>query len=394
MNMKRFIRFVRFSLLIAVIGLVTACGGSSASAAPIENPTAEQLLGMDWVQIEEYAKKEGKVSYWLWHDEEAFLRLCDAFTAKYGIPVELTISDKVAGETKILAEMDGKTGSFDVFKCGGEFTKTAIEGGLYAGPILQIIEGRELLDEGLSIRQEGVEHNGYLVPMYLNQTGLAYNPNHVTDLPQTWEEFEAWIDANPKRFGFCVPENGGSGQALAHTVIACLTGGYDQYYGDGDCDPEKLAKWDVVWDWFNERKNKLTFTTSNADSISRLNQGEFYMIAAWDSDIYRATGNGDLFKDARMYIPSIGMAGGGDTNGLLKNAAHPAAGLLLINFLSSPEAQAIYVEETKGLPARQDVPTPYSMLSPGDMQYRIAWTPACYKAEYKSGFTEKVLMNR
>lgn len=373
-------------------GSAPAPGGAAPAGDP-ESPTFEQLMEMDWAKIEEYAKKEGKVTYWVWHDEPAFQVVTRAFTEKYGIEVELVVSEKAAGEQKVLAEKDGAVGSIDVMKCGGEFTKAAIEGSLFAGPVLSKIEGYEVLDPGLSVRQEGVEHGGYLVPFTLNQTGLLYNPRNVTNPPQTWAELEAWIDANPKKFGFCIPEKGGTGQAFVHSVIANTTGGLDQYYGDTDCDPAKLEKWSAVWEWINSRKDKLTFTASNSDSISRMNQGELDLVVAWDSSVLVSLQNGELFKDAVLYIPEFGMTGGGDTNGLLKNAGNPAAGMLLINYLSGPEGQTILQEETKGYPARTDIPALYTMLPPEQMEkYRIPWTPACYKAQFIADFTKNVSM--
>ena len=85
----------------------------------------------------------------------------------------------------------------------------------------------------------------------------------------------------PKKFGFCVPEKGGSGQSMMQTVITNETGGLEQYMSDREVDPAKTEKWDTVWGWINDHKDQITFTTSNADSISRMNQGEITMTVAW-----------------------------------------------------------------------------------------------------------------
>ena len=364
-----------------------------AEPAEIENPTVEQLLEMDWAKIEEYAKKEGEVVFFAWHDEDFFQKLCMAFTEKYGIKATFVFADHNAGVDKALAEKDGAVGSFDVMKVGGETTKTTIAAGIYAGPILAKMENGDKLDPGLSARQEGVEHQGYLVPLHLNQTGLLYNPAKVENPPQTFAELEAWIDANPKKFGFCIPDKGGSGQAFVHAVIGATTGGLDQYYGDEECDPAKLEKWSAVWEWINARKDKMTFTASNNDSLARMNQGELDLVVAWDDNAYRTMKNGELFKEAKLYIPEFGMTGGGDTVGVMKNAAHPAAAMLLVNFLTSDQGQQMFIDEMNAFPARVDLPTAHSLIDPAEMQkYRIAWTPACYKAQFIADFTQYVLM--
>jgi putative spermidine/putrescine transport system substrate-binding protein len=46
---------------------------------------------------------------------------------------------------------------------------------------------------------------------------------------------------------------------------------------------------------------------------------------------------GNLFKEAVLYIPDFGLAGGGDCAGVLRNARHKAAALLFLDFLTRPE---------------------------------------------------------
>lgn len=84
---------------------------------------------------------------------------------------------------------------------------------------------------------------------------------------------------------------------------------------------------------------------------------------------------GELFKDATLYIPKFGMAGGGDTLGLMKNAPHPAAGLLLINYMVSDEGQQLFMDVMNTYPARTDLTATSTLLKPEDMQYRFEEIP-------------------
>ena len=399
-----------FCLLLMVtmlVGIMAGCGAqntttlpgsatpaASATPATTTTPTAapKSLLDMDWNEIEAAAKKEGKVVFWVWHDESFWVQLGQAFEKKYGIEFELVVSEKNAGVDKALVEKDGAKGSFDVMKVGGESTKTTMDANLYTGPILPKIEFKDKLDQGLSARQEGVEIKGYLVPVHRNQTGLLYNPRKVTNPPQTWAELEAWIDANPKKFGFCIPEKGGSGQAFVHSAIKEVAGGLDKYYGDTEVVDSKTANWDLVWKWLNDRKSKITLTTSNNDSLARLNQGELDLVVAWDDNAFRTISAGELFKDATLYIPEFGMSGGGDTVGLMKNAPNPAAGLLLINFMTSEEGQQLFIEVMNTYPARTDLSAKATLIKPEDMKNRLNWIPAPYKKKFIEDFTKNVMM--
>ena len=283
-------------------------------------------------------------------------------------------------------------GSLDVMTIGGEFVVAAMGANLFSGPILPLMEDRQHLHPGLSVRQEGLDHGGFIVPVYLNQTGLLINPRAVTDPPQTWEELEAWIDANPMRFGFSTAAGGGTGQSMVHSVIDFTTGGLAQYHGHAEVDPELHAGWDVVWQWFNDRLDRVTITTSNIDSISRLNQGELHMVVAWNDQAYNLINQGELFDDAVLYVPQFGMVGGGDTMGLLANAPNPAAGLLFLNWITSAEGQSVMTEAMQNFPAHTGVQTAHTLLSPEDLQNTVDWIPAVYKAQFIEDFTRYVLM--
>lgn len=382
------------SVLIACslfIALFAACDGTSGKTS--SKITMEELLKKDWSEIEKAAKEEGSLIFSVWYNEAGFTEILKKFTEKYGIKVELVVANQTAFLQKALAEKEGATGTIDVAVIGGEMVKTLIDAKAMAGPLLDKIEKKELLDPGLSAYQEGVAHNGYLVPLYRNQTGFLYNPDKIAekDLPQTWEDLNNFIKNNPLKFGMCPPDKGGSGQALTMLAIQELTGGLEQYYGDSDVVESKVENWTLVWDWFKENKNNITYTTSNNDSISRVNQGELYLVPAWDDDSCVARKAGELSEKMKLYIPKMGLAGGGDSLGILANAQNKAAALLLVNWLVNEEGQTLVADILNAIPARTDIPASMTMISQEDMQYRTTWIPAAYKTKFSKDFTTYVL---
>ena len=92
------------------------------------------------------------------------------------------------------------------------------------------------LDPKLSKTQEGYATDGYLVPVYRNQTGFVYDPDKVPNPPQSWAEFTAWLDANPGQFAFNDPSKGGSGQAFVQAAIVNILGDEDSYAGDTELE--------------------------------------------------------------------------------------------------------------------------------------------------------------
>ena len=378
---------------IMMLGLLTGCGQKESQSSEAAPENTKSIYEMTEEELIAAAQAEGSVTFAVWHDEAMWRELGEGFTEKYGVKFEVVVGDQQSLTNKALAEQSSEKGTIDVMKVGGEYTKITMDANLFMGPTLPSITAKDVLDESLSVRQEGVDHNGYLVPLHLNQTGLLYNPDVVTDAPQTWEELEAWIDAHPGKFGFNDPSNGGAGQSFVYSVIRNVCGDPDKYFGDTEVEEADVANWDEAWQWFKDRSDKITITASNKDSISRLNSGELSLVVAWDDQTTSAISSGELFKNAVLYIPSFGMAGGGDTAGIMANAPHPAASLLLLNYFTSEECQVSFNEVLNTYPARSDVPVTNTTINSEDFVNRVSWLPAQYKALFISEFLENVLMS-
>jgi putative spermidine/putrescine transport system substrate-binding protein len=375
----------RFWLVVLVLVSLTlsACGGAQPAVQT-------DVLALSWDEVVEAAKAEGEVVFYSWWGEEYWREAATRFTEAYGIKATVVMGECL---DKILAEKDNAVGTVDVCLIGGANVKTTVDAGLWYGPIFPKMPSAAQLDQKLAAYQEGVETGGYLVPIYRNQTGFLYDPERVPDPPQTWEELNAWIEANPKGFAFSDPAKGGSGQAFVQTAISNLTGGIDKYKGDTEVDPAKVADWALVWDWINAHEDMVNITVSNNESIDLLNQGAASLVVAWDDDSQVSITRGTLFQRAELYIPEMGLPGGGDTAGVIHNAPHKAAGLLFIDFLTSPDMQQLLNETLGTTPARTDL-TALPSLIPEEqrLNFGLPWIPAAYKALYSEDFTKFVLL--
>lgn len=351
------------------------------------------LQKASWDEIVAAAKEEGQVTFYAWYFPDYFKEAAQDFEKQYGIKVNLIIGDSTANFNKAISEKDRAVGTIDVMIVGGQWVKTSMDLGLFTGPMKNVIPDADKLAPSLWEVQEGVLTKGYLTPFHRNQTGILYDPERVSNPPQTWAELEAWIDANPKKFGFNDPSKGGSGQSFVHTLIKETTGGLDKYKGDTDVVPEKVANWNLAWKWVNDREDKLTFTVSNNDSIIRINDGEMAMTFGWDDNVKDMMNKGNIFARAKMYIPKMGAAGGGDTMGLLKNAPNKAAGALFIYHITTKEQQLKKFEMVGAYPARTDIALEGTLLTEEDRANNaIAWFPAPYKSFMISEFVKNVLM--
>lgn len=387
--MKKLTKVLALIMVLAlVVSSMTACSGKKAAASY----TVDDLLQKDWAEIEKLAKEEGSLIFTAWYNEAGFTELLKGFSEKYGIKAELAVAESTAFSQKALAEKDAKVGTIDVGLIGSEI-KTMLDGNVLGGPILNKINDENIIDENACKYQEGIATNGMVVPLYYNQTGILYNSDVVKaeEVPQTFEELEAWIDAHPGRFGYNIPEKGGSGQSFCHLVLTTLSGGLDQYYASTEENKALTDQWSKGWEWLKSRKDIMVITTGNNDSISRLNQGEIDMTVAWNDDLDVCRASGEIGNNALLTVPAMGLAGGGDSLGVLKNAPHKAAALLFVKYMISLEGQQAMKDILAAIPVRTDMDGLSGGLTAEDMANRVAWFPIVYKLKMNQDFNVEVL---
>jgi putative spermidine/putrescine transport system substrate-binding protein len=382
-------RLLKMTVLLTLAALVFAsCKGRKDSTQ-----AEKDYLSMTWDQIIAEAKAEGSLVFYTWWGEEHWIEAGREFEQKYGIKTTIVVGDAAANANKVVAEAKQTEGTIDAIMIGGDYLKPVLDLGCFYTPITKVIPNVDRLDPKLLQFVEGLKNNGEMIPLYRNQTGLLYNPARVPNPPQTWDELVAWIKANPKRFGFNDPSKGGSGQSFVQSAIDAITGGLDQYRSDTELQSARLESWTKVWDWMNSMEPYWTYTISNNDSISRLNAGEFWITVAWDDDTQVNLKSGSLFKEAVLYVPEFGLAGGGDCAGVLKNAKNKAAGLLFLNFLTDEDQQIKMNERIGSYLARTDLSTAIQLLPEEQRQKNgVPWIPAFYKREFIDQFVKNVLM--
>jgi putative spermidine/putrescine transport system substrate-binding protein len=376
----------RRTILSAMLGLAGLLGVQQSALA------ADDPLTMPWDKVVEAAKAEGEVTFYAWWGEEFWRTAAKDFEAKYGIKVTVVTGDRANNIGKVVSEASSATGTIDSLLVGGVELKSLLDANALYGPLVGAIPETDKLDPSLSKVQEGYATDGYLVPVYRNQTGFVYDPDKVPTPPQSWAEFTAWLDANPAQFAFNDPSKGGSGQAFVQTAIVNILGDQEKYAGDTELKQEKVADWGKVWDWFNANESKFTITSSNNDSLDRVNQGEVLMAAAWDDDTAVSLSKGTLFKRAKLYIPSLGMPGGGDSLGIPANAPHKAAAMLFISYLIQADVQKQLNATIGSYLARTDI-SGENALIPEEQRQKNGrpWLPGAYKGHFIQQFVSEVL---
>ncbi|MBV8492735.1 MAG: extracellular solute-binding protein, partial [Alphaproteobacteria bacterium] len=119
-----------------------------------------------------------------------------------------------AGSQKILEKLEAEKANpnwdLDVVvvhqKAAGEMVKD----GLLAKYTGEVPTGK-LVTSPTAKKALGVDVDGYVLPMFLSQTAIAYNTTTVKEPPKTYADLAKWVAANPKKFGYNGIKGGMSG---------------------------------------------------------------------------------------------------------------------------------------------------------------------------------------
>ncbi len=345
---------------------------------------AEDLNGKSWDQIVAQAKAEGQVTWYVWYLVDDLRRFVAPFEAETGIRITIPEGTQSANIQKLLAERERTRGDIDVISASnGSYDSMDGAGLLMPLAFLPKDDGR------IWMRNAG-DPGGHFLAFWGNQTGIAYDPAHVdpAGLPQTPEEFAAFWAANPGRFGFNY-ENGGAGPAFYEATIREVTG---LDFASGEVTDDRVAALDKGFAFFLDNHENFVITSSNADSIIRLSDGELWMVAAWEDHLSGLQTRGEVRKDIRFYVPSMGMDGGSNGVGIARNAAHPAAAAVFIAWLTSPEVQARFNAEFGTAPMNTAADDSNALVPREQRAYQTTRVPRPFRDRIEEGFVDKVIL--
>jgi iron(III) transport system substrate-binding protein len=298
-----------FAAILALGGLLAL----QDSASALTNQEIAKLTGPDRQKIlEEGAKKEGKVVIYSSLIVNQLLRPWqEAFEKKYpGIKFEYWRADTGPILQKMTTERQAKNQQFDAMEYSGTAIVTAIKAGAaesFTSPVLQSDFDPDTYDT----------QNGFWAGTRTSYFGTAYNTKLV---PQAPTSFEALLD--PKWKGKMAWETSDTGRVQFITNVLLTMG-----EKDGEEYLKKLSA-----------QNVIPSTASARALVDRVGQGE-YPIAL---HIYAhhpliSKQEGAPLDTALMEPIDSGLAG----IQLAKDAPHPHAAMLMIDFILGREAQTI-----------------------------------------------------
>ena len=349
---------LRTRLLLVVLPTLLAL----AACAGEQQPTTSTDIGKaltgsleeQWQLILEQGRKEGRVNFEMWCGGESINRWIDTFVTpemqhRHGIAVKRVC---VAGSPldRVLAEQrQGAVGANDVLWTNGATSYQMISQGLFYGPVAyrlpNFLRYYDVNAPDLVV-DFGYPHRGYETPYTRTQFTLFYDAAGVGPAPRTLDELKRWIKEHPGRFTYPNPDADFTGEAFLKTVFYATnaSGDYQPFLAGGN---QQLLErsWGPTWDWFNEVKPYLwrageTYPETLGQLEALYQNGE----VDWTMSYGPARGSqliaeGKAPRTTRGLVLADGTVANANFLAIYATAPHKAAGMVLLNFMMSPEAQ-------------------------------------------------------
>ncbi len=316
-----------------------------------KNPETETGAGevVSWEETLE-AARGSRLTMMMWQGDpliNAYMNdyIRPAVKERFDIDLQLVNGQGAIIVSTLMTELEaGKQASeIDMMWINGEtFFQLRHINGLY-GPFLdQLPNSRYLkLDNpfiGIDFQQPIA---GYECPWGNVQLAYIYNAEQVEALPQSLEDLEAWVKANPGKFTI---GNDFTGMTVLKSWLITLAGGDEAIAGE--FDPHLYERYSSqLWAYVNRLKPFLwnrgeSFPANVAQMHQLFTNGELYFtMSNNDSEVDNKILQGIFPESSRAYVPKMGTIQNTHYLGISKRSANKAAAKLVINFMISPEAQ-------------------------------------------------------
>ena len=349
MNTKRLFAILTASALL--VGTLAGCGGSkdaSTSESGGETGTVKD------VQV--WATGSDNV-------RQTFEKLVDDFNANseyagtYEAKLNFILSGTGGGtlaDQLVAAYKAGQTDTeFDVVDLGDDDLTKVLS--LTSEDVLQDLDMSKIPNaEGVTA--EPVAAKGKIQPYRGTTVILAYNSETVPEdeVPTTMDELVEWIKAHPGRFAYNTPGTGGAGDSFVRTSI------YNFIDDDSalmSSDPKWMEQWDEGFAFLKELHpymyksgSSVVYPNKNQGTLDLLTQGEIDMCPNWADMVLSQRKAGTVPE--KIKITTIEPSFTGSVQGIAvpSYSGNKEGGFAFIDYLLSPEAQTILVQDMAAIP--------------------------------------------
>lgn len=246
----------------------------------------------------------------------------------------------------------------------------------------------------------------YGAPYRGSQVLLAYNSNEVPaeEVPTTFEELAAWVQAHPGEFVYCRPDRGGSGGNFVVRAIFEANGQDASLFTPTNYTPELAEQlltpaWDILREQFHPYiYENGSYPADNVSVLQLLANDSVNMATVWSDQSLQALSLGSLPDYIKLtQFTDMPMPGGYVYNAIPKNAANLEGALALADFMLTPEIQTSVIRDIGGFPVLplEDLPAEVQSEFQGVITEDVPpiWPGGDWTAARNQGWYENVATN-
>ena len=197
---------------------------------------------------------------------------------------------------------------------------------------------------------------GYGIPYRGSSVVLAYNSLKVKNPPTTFADLISWIQANPGKFTYCDPNDGGSGALFVAGAIRSVMD--PATYSKLSTTPYSKANeadWPKAWALLKSIDGDMFqhgfHPTGNLPVLNLLARGTITVATVWSDQGLDALSKGLLPKYIKLVEINPPLPGSDTFLSVPKLAQNSAGARAFVNFVLSPAEQAKMVVALSGFPA-------------------------------------------
>lgn len=192
---------------------------------------------------------------------------------------------------------------------------------------------------------------------------LAYNSAFVPHPPTTFNGLIAWIKANPGKFTYCRPEDGGSGDNF---VARAILNNMDPKALNGPYNRAAEKNWPKAWALLRSIEPDLYkggfHPNGNTPVLNLLGRGSLWMATAWSDQGLQARDQGTIPPSIKFIQITPPFPGGPSFMSVPATAQNRAGALAILNFTLLPSSQAKIASAIEGFPGIRFEYMPKSLL--------------------------------
>lgn len=379
-------------IFFVVVTLLMGCGGEKDQQA------RQSLDNLSWEEVRAQARGQ-TVNMMMWQGDPSINAYMNQYVVpslkeQFGITLNISGGQGSAIVNTLMNEMQaGKAESeLDLMWINGEtFFQLSEISALYGPFVDQLPNAQYINFDNPFIHtdfQQKVE--GMECPWGNVQMCLIYDAAHVKNPPRTMSALEQYVKAHPGVF--TIP-NDFTGMTLLKGFLIELSGSQDGLNGAFDEEKYKNLS-SQLWKYLNRIKPYFwkqgeTFPAERAQMNQMFANGELYFtMGNNDAQVENKVLKGLFPTTARAYVMDMGSIQNSHFLGIPKHSAHPAAALVVCNFMISPEAQLRKMNP--------EVWGDYTILSikklPEEWQQKFAALPPRKYALQREKLQDKALM--